>query len=78
MRDYLTVNAAEINIQELNRMGYQIVHIPYFAMHGHTRTKWQLDPIRMTAIDAAPERTETLHVPKMGHVENYNKSTGKQ
>ena len=66
MREYLIVNAAEINIQKLNRMGYQIIHVPYFAMHGHTRTKWQLDPQRMTAIDAAPERAETFTCTKNG------------
>ncbi len=64
MREFLTVNAAEISIQELNRMGYQIIHMPYFAMYGHTRTKWQLDPIRMTAIDAAPEGAKAVSFQK--------------
>lgn len=62
MREYITANAAEINIQELNRKGYQIIHIPFFGMHGHTRTKWQLDPKGKTIIDAALDGAETISI----------------
>ena len=66
MCKYLTVNTTEINIQELIRTGYHIIHVPYFAMYGHTRTKWQLDPKQKIAIDAAPERAEAFSCTKNG------------
>ena len=64
MREYLIVNAAEVNIQELIRIGYHIIHMPYFAMYGHTRTKWQLDPEQKTAIDTAPEGAKAVSFQK--------------
>ncbi len=62
MREYITANVAEINIQELNRKGYQIIHIPFFVLHGHTRTKCLLDPKGKTIIDAALDGAETISI----------------
>ena len=53
MRDYITVEFAGINRKELIELGYKIIHVPYFAVHGHTKTKWQLNPYEKTAVDAA-------------------------
>ena len=53
MQEQFTVNADEISIPLLIGAGYQIIHVPYFAMYGRTRTKWQLDADLKTAFDAA-------------------------
>ena len=41
-------------IKLLNRSGYRILHKPYFALGGFTKSMWTLDPSKKEGLDAAP------------------------
>ena len=53
MRKYIVVDAKDISLKQLAERGFQMIHMPYHALQGHTRTKWQLFPEEKYAIDAA-------------------------
>ncbi len=58
-KEYL-VETDGINYDLLLNSGYTILHRPYFAMKGHTHSRWTLNPHTKGGVDAAKCGTEPI------------------